>query len=92
MKSAIVVGVSDGDMGQVLHGVVYVGTSKVSTEGLIAFLSERLQNKKIPRSFSWAQTHLRGEDGKCRRAQVAADVSEMLRDERGKAHKPKSRL
>lgn len=75
VKSCAVVGVPHPDLGQVLHGVVYTGEDKVTAEELQLFLGERLERKKIPRAFSWWTEHVRGEDGKVRRSQVAAWVA-----------------
>merc|ERR1719223_1805774 len=66
VKSAIVIGVPDDDMGQKLHAVLYTGEHVVGENDLKTFLSERLERKKIPKQFSFADDHLRGEDGKCR--------------------------
>merc|ERR1711879_504142 len=76
VKSAVGVGVPDEDMGQVLHAVVYTGQDQITGEELKNYLGERLERKKIPRDFTWTDAHLRGEDGKVRRAEVAAKVLE----------------
>jgi len=77
VKSCAVVGVPDPDLGQVLHGVIYTGDDQVTDEELKLFLAERLERKKIPKAFSWWKEHLRGEDGKVRRSQVATWVASM---------------
>jgi len=71
VKSAVVVGLPDADLGQVLHAVVYAGGNPVSAEDLKAFLRSRLSGHKIPKKFNWADNHLRGEDGKVRRSELA---------------------
>eukprot|EP00931_Biecheleriopsis_adriatica_P049519 TRINITY_DN28649_c0_g1_i1.p1 TRINITY_DN28649_c0_g1~~TRINITY_DN28649_c0_g1_i1.p1 ORF type:complete len:1321 (-),score=307.28 TRINITY_DN28649_c0_g1_i1:44-4006(-) len=75
VKSAVVVGVPDADLGNVLHAVVYTGEETTTPDELKAFLADRLQRNKIPRGFSFADAHVRGEDGKVRRSEVAAWVA-----------------
>merc|ERR550514_787161 len=75
VKSCLVVGIPDQDLGQRLHGVVFTGSESVQDEELRGFLTTRLDRKKIPKSFSRAAEHLRGEDGKARRSQLAASLA-----------------
>mmetsp|Transcript_56805 Transcript_56805/g.133397 ORF Transcript_56805/g.133397 Transcript_56805/m.133397 type:complete len:977 (-) Transcript_56805:111-3041(-) len=81
IRSAVCVGVPDPDLGQVLHGVVYTEDKTLSTDDILSFLSARLEKKKIPRRFTWAEQHLRGEDGKVRRSEVAKQVIALLDSE-----------
>merc|ERR1719356_309906 len=81
VKSCVVVGVPDQDMGQVLHGVVFTGGDTVTGDELRLFLEERLDKKKVPRTWTWASEHLRGDDGKARRSDVAAWVKSLLAGE-----------
>uniref|UniRef100_A0A7S0FYH8 AMP-dependent synthetase/ligase domain-containing protein n=1 Tax=Pyrodinium bahamense TaxID=73915 RepID=A0A7S0FYH8_9DINO len=89
VKSAVVVGLPDADLGQALHGVLFTGGDTATSEELQLFLKERLESKKVPRQFTWAEDHLRGDDGKCRRAEVASWVLSRI-----EAHKvpPTSKL
>jgi NAD(P)-dependent dehydrogenase (short-subunit alcohol dehydrogenase family) len=74
VKSAVVVGVPDDDLGNVLHAVIYTGGAEVNTEDLKAFLKDRLSYNKIPRGFTFSEEHVRGEDGKARRSHIAESV------------------
>jgi len=78
VKSAVVVGVPDADLGNVLHAVVYTGEDKVTPEDLHDFLKDRLQRNKIPRAFSFADSHVRGDDGKVRRSEIASWVQKKM--------------
>jgi len=77
IKSCAVVGIPDADLGKVLHGALYTGDDTVTPDELRIFLEERLQNQKIPRSWSFAKEHLRGDDGKVRRVEIAAEASRI---------------
>jgi acetyl-CoA acetyltransferase family protein len=78
VRSAVVVGVQDDDLGNALHAVVYSGQDKITVEELTDFLKDGLARFKVPASFSFVDYHLRGEDGKCRRSEVAAMVNASL--------------
>jgi len=79
VKSAVAVGVPDRDMGSVLHAVVYTGTDCVSCEELEAFCKERLSKPKVPKAFKFVDEHVRGADGKARRALIAKDIASAKR-------------
>jgi bile acid-coenzyme A ligase len=72
VKSAIVVGLAHEDLGQVLHAAVYTGSDRTTGDELRIFLEERLAQAKVPRGFHFWDQHLRSEDGKCRRSEVAS--------------------
>eukprot|EP00928_Gymnodinium_smaydae_P043761 TRINITY_DN29261_c0_g1_i1.p1 TRINITY_DN29261_c0_g1~~TRINITY_DN29261_c0_g1_i1.p1 ORF type:complete len:1287 (-),score=185.15 TRINITY_DN29261_c0_g1_i1:256-4116(-) len=78
IKSAVVVGVPDDDLGNVLHAVVYTGGEEISPADISALLKDRLNRNKIPRGYSFAEAHVRGEDGKARRSEVAKWVLENV--------------
>merc|ERR1719517_375183 len=75
VRSAVVVGIQDDDLGNLLHAVVYTGQDHVTPEELTSFLRGRLARSKVPSGYSFADHHLRGEDGKVRRSDVAAWVA-----------------
>jgi len=78
VKSAVVVGVQNDDLGNELHAVVHAGSGQVTIEALQAFLRERLAGIKVPRGFHFSREHVRGEDGKVRRSEVGAWVASRL--------------
>eukprot|EP00933_Yihiella_yeosuensis_P012507 TRINITY_DN12123_c1_g1_i1.p1 TRINITY_DN12123_c1_g1~~TRINITY_DN12123_c1_g1_i1.p1 ORF type:complete len:570 (+),score=103.24 TRINITY_DN12123_c1_g1_i1:52-1710(+) len=77
VKSAVVVGVPHEDLGNVLHAVIHSGGDVIDAKELDSFLRERLESHKIPRGFTFSDEHVRGEDGKVRRSEVAADVQRL---------------
>eukprot|EP00930_Biecheleria_cincta_P015652 TRINITY_DN12986_c0_g1_i1.p1 TRINITY_DN12986_c0_g1~~TRINITY_DN12986_c0_g1_i1.p1 ORF type:complete len:847 (+),score=134.20 TRINITY_DN12986_c0_g1_i1:70-2610(+) len=76
VKSAVVIGVPDDDLGNILHAVVYTGQDQTTPEELTGFLKGRLARSKVPTGFTFTDQHLRGEDGKVRRSEVAAKIIE----------------
>lgn len=78
VKSAVVVGVPDDDLGNVLHAVIYTGSEKIDIEQLTAFVKTRLSGNKVPRGYTFADAHVRGEDGKARRSEIAKTVQAQL--------------
>ena len=66
------------DLGRALHAVVYTERNTVTGDELRAFCADNLSKPKVPKGFSFVNEHLRGEDGKVRRAQVTAWVNEKL--------------
>lgn len=67
VRSAIVVGVPDEDLGQKVHAVVDAPEG-VARDKLIEFLSDELVRYKVPRSFEFVNQPLRDEAGKARRS------------------------
>ena len=65
----------DDDLGNALHAVVFSGQDQITVEELTGFLKDGLASFKVPASFSFVDYHLRGEDGKVRRSEVAAMVN-----------------
>lgn len=76
VKSCVVVGLPDDDLGNILHAVVFTGEDKATPEELAGFLKDRLARAKVPAGFTFADQHLRGEDGKVRRSEVASKIME----------------
>lgn len=79
VRSSVVIGLPDDDLGQRVHAIVDVGrhdgtAADIDGAALVAFLGERIVRYKIPRTFELASEPLRTDAGKVRRSQ--------LRDER----------
>lgn len=72
VKSVVVIGLPDEDLGNRLHAIVEADAGAVSAEELQKFLAERLVRYKIPRSFEFVDEPLRDDAGKVRRAQLRA--------------------
>jgi bile acid-coenzyme A ligase len=77
VRSSVVIGLPDDDLGERVHAVVDVGrpdgpASRVSPEELAAFLAERIVRYKIPRSFELVTEPLRSDAGKVRRSEIRA--------------------
>ncbi|OBI76535.1 AMP-binding protein [Mycobacterium sp. E740] len=71
--SCLVVGLPDEDLGQVPHALVQAGGG-LDESGIIAFLSERLERYKVPRSVEFTDVPLRDDAGKARRSAVRDEV------------------
>lgn len=72
VRSAVVVGLPDDDLGQRVHAIVEA--DHVDEVGLRRFVESRLVRYKVPRSFEFVEHALRDDAGKTRRF--------ALRDER----------
>ena len=75
VRSAVVVGLPDEDLGQRVHAVVEVD-SGVDEAGLRRHLADQLVPYKTPRSYDLADEPLRDEAGKVRKRDVVARISE----------------
>jgi bile acid-coenzyme A ligase len=64
----LVVGVPDGDLGQVPHALVQA--DGLDEAEVIAFLSERIAGYKVPRTVEFSDGPLRDDAGKARRSAV----------------------
>lgn len=70
VRSAVVIGLPDDDLGNRVHAIVDT-PSGVDQEKLVAFLAERLVRYKIPRSFEFTSAGpLRDDAGKVRRSEL----------------------
>jgi bile acid-coenzyme A ligase len=79
VRSSVVIGLPDDDLGQRVHAIVDIGrhdgtTADVGPADLVAFLANRIVRYKIPRTVELVSEPLRTDAGKVRRSQ--------LRDER----------
>lgn len=76
VKSSIVIGLPDADLGQRTHAIVQLADSaraSAADDALRAFLAERLVRYKIPRTFEFTSEDLRDDAGKARRSQLRAE-------------------
>ncbi len=71
--SCLVVGVPDDDLGQVPHALVHA-EGGLDAAAVVAFLSERLERYKVPRTVEFTDEPLRDDAGKARRSAVRDEV------------------
>lgn len=67
VRSSAVIGLPDGDLGQVVHGIVDAPAG-VSEEDLLDFLNGHLARYKVPRTLEFVDEPLRDDAGKTRRS------------------------
>ena len=72
VRSSAVIGLPDEDLGQRVHGIVYV-EGKLTDDELREHLAERLVRYKVPRSFEYVGEPLRDDAGKVRRSALLAE-------------------
>ncbi|WP_316189765.1 AMP-binding protein [Bradyrhizobium sp. SZCCHNS1054] len=73
VRSSIVIGLPDSDLGQRAHAIVQVAEDALehaNADALRAFLSDRLVRYKIPRTFEFTNENLRDDAGKARRTKL----------------------
>ncbi|KUH66396.1 AMP-dependent synthetase [Mycolicibacterium novocastrense] len=70
--SCLVVGVPDDDLGQVPYALVQA--DGLDEAGVVAFLSERLERHKVPRTVEFTEAPLRDDAGKARRSALRDEV------------------
>jgi bile acid-coenzyme A ligase len=73
--SCLVVGIPDnntGDLGQVPHAIVQA--NGLDEAAVIAFLTDRLERYKVPRTVEFTDTPLRDDAGKARRSAVRDEI------------------
>ncbi|OBF89342.1 AMP-dependent synthetase [Mycobacterium sp. 852002-51152_SCH6134967] len=71
--SCLVVGIPDDDLGQVPHALVHA-EGGLDAAAVVAFLSERLERYKVPRTVEFTDEPLRDDAGKARRSAVRDEV------------------
>jgi bile acid-coenzyme A ligase len=80
VRSSVVIGLPDEDLGQRIHAIVEA--ESVDEQELKSHVSERLVHYKVPSSFEFVKHPLRDDSGKVRRSALraarmpAADVKE----------------
>ena len=73
VRSSIVIGLPDEDLGQRVHAIVQLAPEaegRVDAAALTAFLGTRLARYKVPRSFEFTREFLRDDAGKARRSKL----------------------
>ena len=73
VRSVVVIGLPDDDLGSRLHAIVEADAGSVTEDDLRTFLADRLVRYKIPRTFEFVDEALRDDAGKVRRAQLRAE-------------------
>ena len=73
VRSVVVIGLPDDDLGSRAHAIVEADPSAVSERELLEFLGERLVRYKIPRTLEYVTEALRDDAGNVRRGQLRAD-------------------
>jgi bile acid-coenzyme A ligase len=86
IRSAVVVGLPDDDLGQRVHAVIQA-TAELADDEVRAHVAQRLVRYKVPRSFEFVATPLRDDAGKVRRAAIrdaaAARMAATRSDSKG---------
>ena len=72
VRSSAVIGLPDDDMGNQVHAIVNAVEAVLDDE-LLNHLKKHLTPYKLPRSFEFVETPLRGDDGKVRRSALRAE-------------------
>jgi bile acid-coenzyme A ligase len=72
VRSSCVIGLPDGDLGNVPHAIVQLA-EPVGDEELLAFVRDRVAGYKAPRSIERVDQPLRDDAGKVRRSQLRAE-------------------
>jgi bile acid-coenzyme A ligase len=70
--SCLVVGVPDGDLGQVPHAIVQA--DGLDEAAVVSFLTDHIAGYKVPRTVEFSDTPLRDDAGKARRSAVRDEV------------------
>jgi bile acid-coenzyme A ligase len=73
VRSVVVIGLPDDDLGNRLHAIVEADAASVTEDDLRTFLADRVVRYKIPRTFEFVDEALRDDAGKVRRGQLRAD-------------------
>jgi len=77
--SCLVVGVPQGDLGQVPYALVHAADGSTLDEaGVQEFLRERVASYKVPRTVQFVDTPLRDDAGKARRSAVRDEIMMRL--------------
>ncbi|HEX4906269.1 MAG TPA: AMP-binding protein [Acidimicrobiales bacterium] len=71
VRSCVVIGLPDDDLGNRIHAIVEA--DRVTEDELRTFMGERLVRYKVPRTFEFVTETLRDDAGKVRRAALRAE-------------------
>lgn len=72
VRSSVVFGLPDPDLGERVHAIVDIADGDVSVEDLLAFVGGRLVRYKVPRTVEITREPLRDDAGKVRRSGLRA--------------------
>ncbi len=73
VRSVVVIGLPDEEMGNTVHAIVEAEEQAVPMEELLDFVSERVARYKIPRSIEYTDQPMRDDAGKARRSALRAE-------------------
>ena len=73
VRSVIVIGLPDEDMGNIVHAIVEAEEDAAPMDELLKFASERVARYKVPRSMEYTDQPLRDDAGKARRSALRAE-------------------
>lgn len=73
VRSCVVIGLPDDDLGNRVHAIVEADPHEAPEQELLAFLAERLVRYKLPRTIEYTDEPLRDEAGKVRRGALRAE-------------------
>jgi bile acid-coenzyme A ligase len=73
VRSCVVIGLPDDDMGNRVHAIVEADPDVLKEADLLDFLGERLARYKLPRSMELVDEPLRDDAGKVRRSALRAE-------------------
>lgn len=70
VRSCVVIGLPDDDLGNRVHAIVEADPTAVGAGELLSFLGERLVRYKLPRTVEFVDHMLRDDAGKVRRSEL----------------------
>ena len=73
VRSCVVIGLPDDDLGNRVHAIVEADADALDLDELRSFMGERLVRYKVPRTFELVTDSLRDDAGKVRRAALRAE-------------------
>jgi bile acid-coenzyme A ligase len=73
VRSVVVIGLPDEELGNIVHAIVEAEEDAAPKEQLLEFVSERLVRYKVPRSIEYTDEPLRDDAGKVRRSALRAE-------------------
>jgi len=83
VRSSVVIGLPDEDLGSRVHAIVQLSAEavdRIDEAAMRAFLRQELVGYKIPRSFEFGVADLRDEAGKARRSRLREDRLQAATD------------